>query len=339
MRQEEHNGWEQAKATNITRRTLAIFISTGPMHALRPCEIAKQMKEDYHAVYSAIRRLSKYGLIKKVSRGFRRVFYVLVDKDAALGYLDSNVALLGGIPRSLGRWFFGDWLDLDRAVLEYVGPVSFVVDGYVTDVIRGFLEGQGCRVRRGDRAKQFSFACKSFSLKITVYGRVGFWIKSVDWISDFNDFLLNCGLDDANRAFVFRKVAEKVQGSSASIEIPVLSNDVPKGITIKTKAGDVSLVSRISGTHFPRELEVQGTFGLVQNFLTALAGSQHFSMLEWRQADTLDKINRVLQVLSKSYDRTARALESIAKESATTRFQAQQKDEPPRKGDRDRYIA
>lgn len=338
MRQEEHSGQEQAKVTNITRRTLAIFISAGLNHALRVCEIADSLRGDYHAVYSAIRRYSKYGFIKKVNKGFRRVFYVLVDKEAALDYLDSNIAVLGGVPRSGLGSFFGDWLDLGGAVLEYVGPVGFVVDGYVASKIRGFLEGLGCRVRRGDRAKQLSYACNSFSLRISVHGRVGLWIKSVDWVSDFNDFLVGCGLDDANRAFVFRKVAERVQGSRTSVEVPVLSDDVPKGVTIKTKVGDVSLVSRISGSHFPKELEVQGTFGAVQNFLTALAGSQHFSMLEWLQADRLDKIRQALDILGTSYDRTARILESLANESITNKIQAQQ-EKPEGRGKGDLYIA
>lgn len=336
MSTEGYSDGKQAKATNITRRTLAVFISAGTKHALRVCEIADSLQRDYHAVYSAIRRFCKHKFVKRIRRRFGKTYYILADKEAALEYLESNLAILGGIPRSLSQ-FFGDWLDLDRAVLEYVGAVSFVVDGYVTDVIRNFLQGEGRRVRRGDRAKQLSFACKSFSLKITVHGRVGLWIKSINWIRDLNDFLLSCGLDDVNRAFIFRKVAEKVQGSSASIEVPVLSNDVPKGITIKTKAGDVSLVSRISGTHFPRELEVQGTFGLVQNFLTALAGSQHFSMLEWLQADSLGKIHRVLQVLSESYDRTARALESVAKESVASKLEAQQEETEGRRKS-DRYI-
>lgn len=322
----------QAKATNITRRTLAVFISAGTKYALRVCEIADSLQRDYHAVYSAIRRFCKCGFLKRCRNGL----YILVNKEAALEYLDSHFAFLGGDARSLHQ-FFGDWLDLDRAVLEYVGPVGFVVDGYVTDVIRGFLEGRGCRVRRGDRAKQLSFPCQSFSLKISVHGRVGFWIKSVNWVRDLNDFLLSCGLDDENRAFVFRKIAEKVQRSNASVEIPVLTDDVPKGITIKTKAGDVSLVSRISSTHFPRELEVRGTFGAVQNFLTALAGSQHFSMLEWLQADSLGKIHRVLQVLSESYDRTARALESVAKESVASKLEAQQEETEGRRKS-DRYI-
>jgi len=336
MSTEGFNDQKQAKATNVTRRTLAVFVSVGAKHALRPCEIAYQIKEDYHAVYSAIRRFCKHKFVKRIRRRFGKTYYILADKEAALEYLESNLAILGGIPRSLSRFFRG-WLDLDRAVLEHVGPVSFVVDGYITDVIRGFLKRRGRRVRRGDRAKQLSFPFQSFSLKISVHGRVGFWIKSLDWISDFNDFLIACGLDDANRAFVFRKIAEKVQRSNASVEIPVLSDDVPKGITIKTKAGDASLVSRISSTHFPRELEVRGTFGAVQNFLTALAGSQHFSMLEWLQADRLDKINRVLHVLSKSYDRTARALESVTKESVASKLEAQQEETEGRRKS-DRYI-
>jgi len=338
MRQEECNGREQTKTSNVTRRAMAIFITAGTKRALKPCEIANQMKADYHAVYSAIRRFCKYGLIKKIRKGIGRSFYLLANREAALEYLDSNVAVLGGEPRSGLGSFFGHWLDLGGAVLEYVGPVGFVVDGYVAGVIRGFLEGQGCGVRRGDRAKQLSYASNSFSLKISIYGRVGLWIKGVDWVSDFNNFLVSCGLDDENRAFVFRRVAERVQGSRTSVEVPVLSDDVPKGVAIKTKVGDVSLVSRISGSHFPKELEVQGTFGAVQNFLTALAGSQHFSMLEWVQADRLDKITRVVEVLRESFDRTAKALESISKESVPTKPRERQ-EETEGRGKSDLYIA
>ena len=98
--QEERKGQEQTKASNITRRTLAVFINAGTEHAanatLRPTEIAKQMKEDYHAVYSAIRRYSRHSLLKRVSKGV----YVLGDKETALEYLESNVAIPSMEPTS-----------------------------------------------------------------------------------------------------------------------------------------------------------------------------------------------------------------------------------------------
>ena len=70
---------------------------------------------------------------------------------------------------------------------------------------------------------------------------------------------------------VFRKLAEKINDTQVKVEAPVLIDDVPK-VTIETRVGDERLVSGICGSHYPRELEVSGSFGVVQNFLSALAG-------------------------------------------------------------------
>jgi len=335
MSTEGYRDEKQAKATNVTRRTIAVFINAGPNHALRVCEIADWMNEDYHAVYSAIRRFYKYRFIKKIRRDFGRSFYLLADREAALEYLDANFAVLGGIPRSGLGSFFGDWIDWDRAVLEG-GVVRFNVDGFVCGRIRSFMGGDD-RAHVRDRAQQLSYACGSFSLNVSRHGFVTLWVKSPNWVSDFFGFLNACGLDEGNRAHVFRKLAEKIHDGRVSVEAPVLSNDAPK-VTIETKVGDQTLVSRICSSHFPRELEVSGSFGAVQNFLSALAGSQHFSMLEWLQADRLDKIRQALDILRTSYDRTARALESLANESIANKIQAQQ-EKPEGSGKGDRYIA
>jgi len=334
MRQEGRNGWEQTKASNVTRRTLAIFINAGTKHALKPCEIAKQINEDYHAVYSAIRRFCKYGFVKSVRRVIgRRVvsFYILNDKAAALEYMGhSDLAFLGGVPRSP----FMDWVDLGRAVFES-GAVRFMVDGFVCDRIRSFLGGS-VRARSRDRAQQLSYGCSSFSLNISRYGCATLWVKTGDWISDFLDFLVNCGLDEGNRVHVFRKMAENLSDAQVSVEAPVLSRDVPE-VTIKTKVGDETLLSRICGSHFPKELEVSGSLGPVQNFLSALAGAQHFSMLEWIQADRLDKITRAVEVLIETFDRTAKALESISRESVPSKLRERQEATEGR-GKSDLYI-
>lgn len=99
----QRNRREQTKASNVTRRTLAIFITAGTRRGLKPCEIAKRMNADYDAVYSAIRRFCKYGFLRRVSKGFGKSFYLLANREAALEYLDSNVAVLGGEPSLCAR--------------------------------------------------------------------------------------------------------------------------------------------------------------------------------------------------------------------------------------------
>jgi len=304
------------QANNITRRVLAIFINQGTRHALRVCQIATWMKADYHAVYSAIRRFCKHGFVKSVRKmvGNRVLsLYILSDKATALEYLGfSDLAFLGGVPRSP----FVDWVDLGRAFYEG-GPTGFRVDGYVCSKIRGYLEGLAKASSR-DRSRQLSFACESFSLVITRHGHVRLWVKSRDGIGDFFDFLVSCSLDQGNRAHVFRKLAEKINDTRVTVEAPVLNDDVPK-ITIETKVGNERLVSRICGSHFPRELEVSGSFGAVQNFLAALAGAQHFSMLEWVQADRLDRILRAMLLEARAHEKVAEAIESLIGKPAQQR--------------------
>lgn len=319
----------QAKASNTTRRVLAVFINEGPRHALRVCQIAKSIKADYYAVYSAIRRFCKYGFVKKRRKGFGKTYYVLADKEAALEYLGSDrsdLAFFGQVPTSP----FVDWGDLGRAFYEG-GPTRFRVDGYVCGEVRGYLEGLGNRASSRDRSGQLSFACESFSLVITKGGHVTLWIKSREWIRDFFDFLVGCGLDEGNRAHVFRKLAERISDTRVRVEAPVLSDDVPK-VTIETRVGDERLVSRICSSHYPKELEVSGSFGVVQNFLSALAGVQHFSTLEWVQADRLEKILRVMQLEARAHERVAEAIESLIGKPAQER-------EPESKRRRTNYVA
>jgi hypothetical protein len=250
-------------------------------------------------------------------------FYILKDKDAALEYLGhSDLAFLGGVPRSGSA--FVDWVDLGRAVVE-CGAVRFRVDGFVCGKIRGYLEGVS-KAGFSDRSKQLSFACKSFSLVITRHGYITLWIKSQEWPRDFLGFLVDCGLDEGNRAHVFRKLAEKINDAQVKVEAPVLIDSVPK-VTLETKVGDEKLVSRIASSHYARELEVSGAFGPVQNFLAALAGSQHFSMLEWVQADKLDKILRVMQLEARAHERVAEAIELIiGKPSPQTEPEGKRRD-------------
>ena len=299
---------EQTKASNITARTLAVFINEGTQHALRVCEIAKRIKEDYHAVYSAIRRFCKHGFIIKKPIGFRKSNYLLKDKDRALKYLDPDLdlAFLGEVPRSP----FGDWIDLGRSVYE-CGVVRFRVDGYSTGRVRGFLEVSKAKASPKDPSKQLSYNCKSFSLVITKDGHVTLRIKSLqNWLGDFFDFLVSCGLNDGNRIHVFRKLAEKIDSTQIKVEAPILSDIVPK-VTIETRVGDEKLVSRIASSHYARELEVTGGVGPLQNFLSALAGTQHFSMLEWVQADKLAKILEVLYLDAKSHEKVAGTIEAL----------------------------
>jgi len=304
------------RASNITRRVLAIFINQGTSRALKVCQIVAWMKADYDAVYSAIRRFCKHGFVKSVKKmvGNRVLnLYVLSDKATALEYLGfSDLAFLGKVPRSP----FKDWVDLGQAFYEG-GPTGFRVDGYVCGRIRGYLEGLG-KAGSGDRSRQLSFACESFSLVITRHGHVRLWIKSRDGIGDFFDFLVSCGLDDGNRAHVFRKLAEKINDTKVTVEAPVLNDDISK-ITIETKVGNERLVSRICGSHFPRELEVSGAFGAVQNFFAALAGAQHFSMLEWVQADRLDRVLRAMLMEARAHERVAEAIESFIGKPAQQR--------------------
>lgn len=296
------------QTSNITRRVLAIFINEGTGQALRVCQIAERVKADYQAVYSAIRRFLKHGFLKSVRRMVGKQllsFYILSDKAAALEYLgSSDLAFLGEVPRSP----FVDWVDLGRAVYE-CGATRFRVDGFICTKIRGYLEGFSEAGSR-DRSGQLSFACESFSLTITKHGHVTLWSKNLGWVGDFLDFLVSCGLDEGNRAHVFRKLAEKINDTEVKFEAPVLSDDVPK-VTIETRVGNEKLVSRIVSSHYARELEVSGALGPVQNFLVTLAGSQHFSMLEWVQADKLEKILRVMQLEAKAHERVAEAIESI----------------------------
>ncbi len=325
----KHSASRQTEASNITRRTLAVFINAGPNHALRVCEIADRLKEDYHAVYSAIRRFRKYGFVKPVKRRVGKKvlsFYILSDKAAALEYMgSSDLASLGGVPRSP----FRDWVDLGRAVYE-VGATRFRVDEYVCDRIRDYLESLE-KIESRDRAKQLSFACRSFSLVITRHGHVTLWTKSLGWLGDFLDFLVSCGLDEGSRAHVFRKLAEKINDTQVKVEAPVLRDDVPK-VIIETRVGDEKLVSRIASSHYAREIEVSGAFGPVQNFLTALAGSQHFSMLEWVQADKLGRILRVMLLEARAHERVAEAIESLIGKPAPEK-------EPKGKKRRTTYVA
>jgi len=125
-------------------------------------------------------------------------------------------------------------------------------------------------------------------------------------------------MDEGNRGHVVRKLAEKINDTQVKVEAPVLSDDVPK-VTIETRVGDEKLVSRIASSHYARELEISGAFGPVQNFLAALAGSQHFSMLEWVQTDKLDKILRVMLLDARAHERVAEAIESLIGKTAQQR--------------------
>ena len=314
----------------ILRKVLAIFINTKGKKVLRPVEIAKMGKINHNSVRTAIRTLYKQKLLEKRGRGE----YRLHDLERAIEYMkvlqQKKLIYLGGVPRSPEektnsgmKEYFRQFLDLESAFFEH-GEIKFRVDHFVAEKLRG----KSASIRSRDRAKQVSYATEAFSMVISKHGHIRMYLKNPKtWLREFVEFMKKRGLDEYNIKYVLQQILNAMPNAKVAVEMAVTNTKIPKGITIETKVGDKVLISRITGSHYPEELEIQGHLPLVDTFIAALASVQHFSVLEFIQANELTEINVKFNVLAKGFEKLAESLKSLA--SISHNPKVQQKERTP----------
>ena len=150
----------------------------------------------------------------------------------------------------------------------------------------------------------------AFSLVISLHGSVWLRIKDPGWISPFFQLLKIAGFQEAETEGIMKRVKDSLKESQVSIEIPFIENakKLPRTFEVRTgiptKKGVKPLISRIVHSHTSAELEVRGSFGEVNTFLSALAGVQHFSYFEFLQVDWLTNIEALLRILTKGVEAT-----------------------------------
>lgn len=273
-------------------RVIAIFLnrkepSLSPKDVFRIIKLStikKDRDHEYHGVYSAIRQLLKEGIISKSARRGR---FTLKDRDKALHRLSQGkkdfvfLDPLSTPPNLELRDYFLRFMDMERAILERV-RIEIRVDGYTCKAVRDFLMMQGIQYKKGDRRKSLSWSDGDISFVVSKTGWMQFWLKGQMWHTQLLRVLQQTGMKEASVVDVFRAISYKLPQSDMSVEVPlkVLRSDLPKEWTAETKVGDKTIVSRISSSHFPAELEMQGFAPVVMSFLNSLAAVQHFSPLD-----------------------------------------------------------
>ena len=320
---------------NVIRRVLAIFINSHPK-ALSIKDIANQTNLKYDSIKTAIRRLYQKGFLIKIKRGY----YKLLNKDEAILHLSNKRFRKRLIPKvcepfhtaaqksntgsvvnstnngynSLRGWF-EQFLDLSTAVFE-VGRVKFRVKRSIGEKLR-----DGCSVNVRDKAGQVTYRLKGLTIIVSKYGSVRLYLKDpASWFNEFISFLKGKGLSDVEVKYVLKQLLNSVPRAHASVEIPVTYDALRifKDWRIETRVlgvrvGDRVVVSRICGSHFPLEVEVSGDLDLVCNFLSALMGVQHFSVLEFLQVYELNEINRKFELVAKGFSDLAKTLKDLTK--------------------------
>ena len=336
-------------------RILAIFVNFYP-RILRISEISKITGINYNTVKTVVNRLYKQGLLIRRARGYydlknRELAVKLLEKRSisipekrfkrrlepkvSESLSGSRVSLrYGGVSGGSGVEMNGEmiatgvavdswvgwvrrFLDLDSQIFEHA-RISFRVLRSISDKIRGrFLDN----IKVRDKAKQISVRGNSFTLVVSKYGSCRLFIRDpLSWISELVNFLIDAGLNQGEMLHFFQQLRDALPRAKGSVEMPVINKSLEyfRDVKVETRVGDKVLITRIVGSHFPLELESAGNLDLVINFLAALAGVQHFSILEFLQAQELSEINRKFGLLAKGFEDLAKALrESVSKTIVT----------------------
>jgi len=315
---QDHKKPRRAGYGEVKRKVLATLLyHYDKKRALKPKEIAEIIKCNVSSVKTALRQLRINGIVRRTSKGC----YILTDKQKAISILEDyeqiNRIYLGRIPTSpqdesdLEGWF-RRFVDVDSAIFEHA-RVKFRVDRFVTEKLR-----EGCVYRPRDRAKQVSYSFRSFTMTVSLHGCVRINVKDPNtWLRDLISFLKSRGLDEKNIKYFLRQLLDALPSSRVTVEVPLVADNVAtvlKGTYIETKLGDKPLVTRICASHFPNgELEITSDFMAVSTFLAALAGSQHFSMLEYAQLEKLNSIDKKFEFIASILEKLAKGLRDLAK--------------------------
>ena len=329
---------KRAPYGRVKRKVLYCLIKYYDLkRSLKAKEIAQLTQTNVNSVKTVLRNLYYQNLVIKTSPGnyilanekAKQIAKQIIDQD----YTQTKRFKLGRVPRSFGNLnplnvgeFFKRFFDLNSAVFEF-GMVKFRVDRYVADKLRS-----GCSFSRGDRAKQVSFACESFSCVISKHGHIRLHLKNPNtWLRDFVKWLKSKGLDDYNVRYVLSQLLNQgVPNAEVSVEVPIVDERVKslKESVIETKVGDKVIVSRICASHFPIEMETRGDFDMVGNFLAALAGAQHFSALEYLQAEKLTSIDKKFGIIASKFEELAKALKQLGQKKIEYEIPKPPKEEP-----------
>lgn len=271
----------RSKTRGLKKHIIAALLKHGE---ISPSDFAKRNNYKVSSVTAAFNRLYREGLIYLKRKHGKHSIYAL-NQDKAREYISKTYCNLGGGARSPN--FFGRFLDLEGAV--FVGQrVDVDLDGFQAGLLRGcgLFSGGGNR----DRAGQVSYCCREFSLVLSRHGHLRIDFKVPD-LGPFVEFLKSCGFDDFNVQVVLERVLMKLDVSRMEVEVP-LKHRVEGRFKVETRLGDKYLAVSNVRSHFPGgELEVKGSALLVQNFISVLAGVQHFSMLEYAQLQESQKYN------------------------------------------------
>ncbi|MHA1617261.1 MAG: hypothetical protein ACTSX9_08165 [Candidatus Njordarchaeales archaeon] len=346
---------KRSRGKAVYNRVLAVFVNLYPK-PLRASEIAKLTGLNYNSVNTVIHRLYRLGILRRVARGLyelksKELAIKLLERRSEIiskmrrsqrssrmvsssssgsrvssgssgVFVDSVVEMSGEMIATgvaVDSWvsWVRRFLDLDSQIFEHA-LIRFRVVRSISDKLRACYLSS---VKDKDRAKQVSIRKRTFSLVISKHGSVRIYIKDpLSWVSELIDTLLRCGLERGEIMYFFQQLKDALPKAKGSVEVPVVNRglEILRDIKVETRVGDKVLLTRIVGSHFPLELETSGNIDLVINFLAALAGVQHFSVLEFLQAQELSEINRKFGLLAKGFEDLAKALrESVSKTFAT----------------------
>lgn len=318
--------------SKLVRRVLSFFVHNSS-RAWRPVEIYKMQSIDplnYNSIRTAIRRLVQLGLIVRVRRGV----YKLVDKRKALmllnSQIDSRQRLVPKVDRGFEsihtfndksntvREWFGQFLDLESAIFEHA-EVRFRVKRTIADKIRGNFA-----VNVRDKAKQVVVRGDSFTLVVSKYGSCRLFLNNpYVWLTEFVRFLREKNLDENEVKYVLKMVLNSLSDSQVAVEIPIVRDSLRmfRNFTVETKVGGKTLIATsIYSSHFPLELEVKGDFNAALGFISALSGVQHFSILEFIQAQQLQEINAKFNVLAEVFGKLADKMKDLAQTKVTLSY-------------------
>jgi len=291
---------------------------------ISPADFIKKHNYKAQSVYSAFRALKYEGIIY-ISRKHGRNTLYKINREKAKEYLTSQPKILfnlGGGPRTPGFSVFRRLLDLDSVV--FVGQwVGVDLDGFQADLLRGsgLFSGGG----RRDRACQVSYSQREFSLTLSKHGFLRVYFKSPDAVGAFVGFLKRVGFDDFNVQVVLERILAKLDRSHVEVEIPV-KGDMAE-FKVETRVGDCYLVSSFVKSHFPRgEIEVKGSALLVQNFISVLAGVQHFSVLDYAIFSEISKLNKSFLTVARGLRDVVDALEKSAKIEVSENTNSEKKE-------------
>jgi len=293
-----------SKRKGIKYLLISIFLKY-PNSEIIPRDVAKKYNLKPQSVYTAFRTLRELGLIYHYkTRGNTKSFKAHIPK--LREYLQKQLFKIDTPTRY--PLFFRKFLDFNGAV--FVGQTIHIeLDNYQRDKLRN------CKLLTGkskkDRAKWLSYSTSDFTLSISKHGTLRINFKNPELgplIKFFKDVI---GLDEYNIQIILERIHDKIGDSSLEVEIPIKHSEVPK-FTVETKLGDKYLVASVVKSHFPKgELEIKGTALMVQNFINAIAGVQHFSMIEYAILNETSKVN---DNLNKTSNALIKGFEQMIKE-------------------------